>query len=64
MTLDNSTNTDAEKRQLLDDKPRYGPNTSRWEYQANNSGNQTTKQTANSSSNNKTTVASIRVAVE
>lgn len=53
------------KRQLLDDKPRDGPNTFRWEYKANYSGNETTKQTANrSSSNYKTTPASIRVAVE
>lgn len=38
VTLNNRMNAEAEE----DDKPRDGPNTSRWEYQANYSGNQTT----------------------
>lgn len=66
MTLDNSTNPEKDTSTWWQTK-RW-PNTSRYEYQTNYSGNKTTKQTAKtanrSRSNCKTTLASIRVAVE
>lgn len=68
MTLDNSTNADAEKETSTGWQTKRWPNASRHEYQTNYSGNQTTKLTAKtanrSSSNDKTTLASIRIAIE